>query len=133
MLRNDVNKSPTTYKRANQKSSIIRGLLNGSIKRMIMGRLGRSLEEEAFENWGQHHLLEEHIILPHLLLRQSMSDDFPTLLQYDCIFQHVPSLHNRNLTLHPSPLPPSCLPPSPAGVLTHKPQQVRDALGRHSL
>lgn len=47
-VRNDVNHSPTTYKGDHQKSSIIRGLLNSSIKAKIMGGLGRSLEDEAF-------------------------------------------------------------------------------------
>lgn len=76
-----------------------------------MGRLGRSLEGEALENWGQQHPLEELIFLPHLLLRQPLSNDVPALLQYDCIFKHVPSLYNRNLT--PPSLPPFVLlPPS---------------------
>lgn len=92
-------------KEAHQKSSIIWGLLNDRIKREIMGRLGRSLEGEALENWGQQHPLEELIFLPHLLLRQPLSNDVPALLQYDCMFRHVTSLYNRNLT--PPSLPPS--------------------------
>lgn len=137
MLRKDVIHSPTTYKRAHQKLSIIRGLLNGTIKRKIMGRLGRSLEREAFENWGQQHLVEELIFQPHLLLQQSKVYSLSCSVTVRLYFPTC-SLFTQ-LQLNPPPhttlCPPASLslPPSPAGVLTHKPQQVQGALGRHSL
>lgn len=110
-------------KEPHQKSSIIWGLLKSSVRRTDNGRLGRSPGGggEAFEI-GVSIIYRRSFFQPNLLPQQPTLVNFP-----DTVRLYFSNMSSEN---NPHPPPPVLLPPthhlllSPAGVLTHEPQQV---------